>query len=242
MHEAARSGGSDPVAQMRRRLDELLAAGGAITGPVRGFRPDESDPQRARPAGSGGPAPGRPPRGSASDSVGDDPGETVEQAKEACLRLLAVRARSRAELARRLSAKGFPTDVADAALDRLAEVGLIDDAGFAREWVRQRHGFSGKGRQALAQELRRKGVAAEDAAPALDAVTADDEYDRATALVRRKLRTLPAGLDREKAMRRLVGMLARRGYGHGVAYAVVKAEWAAAGRDAVDVSDDLPLD
>ncbi|WP_459550297.1 recombination regulator RecX [Nocardia sp. X0981] len=219
-----------------------MAAGGGTTGPARGFRPDESDPQRARPAGSGTPAPGRPPRGTASHSPGDDPGGTVEQAKEVCLRLLAVRARSRAELARRLSAKGFPADTADTALDRLAEVGLIDDADFAREWVRQRHGFSGKGRQALAQELRRKGVAAEDAAPALDAVTTEDEYDRATVLVRRKLRTLPAGLEREKAMRRLVGMLARRGYGHEVAYAVVKAEWAATGRDAGAAEEAPPSD
>lgn len=237
MRDAARSGGADPVAQMRRRLDELLAAG---TGSARSSRPDESDPQRTRPAGSGGAAPVRSGEDGGSDSAGDPDG-TVEQAKEACLRLLAVRARSRAELARRLAAKGFSAEVAEAALARLAEVSLIDDAGFAREWVRQRHGFSGKGRQALAQELRRKGVAPEDAAPALDAVTADDEYDRATELVRRKLRTLPATVDREKAMRRLVGMLARRGYGHGVAYAVVKAEWEASGRgDAGDEGEELP--
>lgn len=114
-------------------------------------------------------------------------------------------------------------------LDRLAEAGLIDDADFARQWVQQRHGFSGKGRRALEQELRRKGVSQEDSAAALETVTADDEYERATELVRRKLRSLPTGLDREKAIRRLVGMLARRGYGHSVAYAVVKAEWDGSG-------------
>src|SRR5690606_35758700 len=109
-------------------------------------------------------------------------GGTVEQAKEACLRLLAVRARSRAELTRRLAAKGYTAEVADAALDRLAEVGLVDDAAFAEQWVTARHTYSGKGRQALAQELRRKGVAPEDSAAALSAVSDDDEHARATEL------------------------------------------------------------
>lgn len=220
----ARTETTDPVAQMRRRLDELLAAGGVATDPARSPWPDEPDPQRARPAD---------PRSPADAPTGGGPGEDaqggLEQAKEAALRLLAVRARSRAELAQRLSAKGYSLEVAEQALGRLAEVGLIDDADFARQWVRQRHGLSGKGRRALEQELRRKGVSQEDSAAALDTVTADDEYERATELVRRKLRSLPAGLDREKAIRRLVGMLARRGYGHSVAFAVVKSEYEAAG-------------
>ncbi len=227
MNQRAVSGGSeqsDPVAEVRRRLDEILAAGGRSTGSGRGDRVDESDPQRTRPpdsGDSGGPS-----------GIGGSPSDgSLEQAKEACLRLLAVRARSRGELAQRLAAKGFAADVTGRALDRLAEVGLVDDAEFARQWVRQRHTFSGKGRQALAQELRRKGVAPDETAAALADITDDDEHVRATELVRRKLRTLPAGLDQEKAIRRLVGMLARRGYGHSVAYSVVKAEWEASGAD-----------
>ncbi|WP_309234457.1 recombination regulator RecX [Nocardia sp. XZ_19_385] len=153
-------------------------------------------------------------------------GGTVEQAKEACLRLLAVRARSRAELAQRLAAKGYTPEITEQAMSRLADVGLIDDAAFAAEWVHARHTFSGKGKQALAQELRRKGVAQSDSAPALEAISSDDEAARATDLVRRKLRTLPANLDREKTIRRLVGMLARRGYPQSVAFTVVKAELA----------------
>ncbi|MEV0292769.1 recombination regulator RecX [Nocardia sp. NPDC050710] len=164
--------------------------------------------------------------GSERDAERTPQGGTVEQAKEACLRLLAVRARSRAELAQRLAAKGYTADITDRALDRLAEVGLIDDAAFAEQWVHSRHTFSGKGKQALAQELRRKGVAQVDAAPALEAITFDDEAARATDLVRRKLRTLPRDLDRDKTIRRLVGMLARRGYSQSTAFAVVKAELA----------------
>ncbi|WP_228003252.1 recombination regulator RecX [Nocardia australiensis] len=168
-------------------------------------------------------------------------GGTVEQAKDACLRLLAVRARSRAELAQRLAAKGFTAEVSESALARLTDVGLIDDAAFAEEWVHARHTFSGKGKQALAQELRRKGVAQSDAAPALAAITADDEESRAIDLVRRKLRTMPANLDRDKAIRRLVGMLARRGYNQSTAYRVVKAELAAHGSaaDAENLPDSL---
>ncbi|MEV0246155.1 recombination regulator RecX [Nocardia sp. NPDC050712] len=154
-------------------------------------------------------------------------GGTVEQAKEACLRLLAVRARSRAELAQRLATKGYTPEITEEALSRLAGVGLIDDAAFAAEWVHARHTFSGKGKQALAQELRRKGVDRADSAAALDAISSDDEAERAADLVRRKLRSIPAGLDREKVLRRLVGMLARRGYSQSLAFTVVKAELAA---------------
>ncbi|MEV4125147.1 recombination regulator RecX [Nocardia sp. NPDC049707] len=161
-------------------------------------------------------------------------GGTVEQAKEACLRLLAVRARSRAELAQRLAAKGFTPEITERALDRFTEVGLIDDVAFAEQWVHSRHTFSGKGKQALAQELRRKGVSQSDAASALDAITADDEEQRATELVRRKLRTMPTNLDRDKIIRRLVAMLARRGYNQSTAFTVVKAELAQAQSDAAD--------
>ncbi|NEW39373.1 recombination regulator RecX [Nocardia cyriacigeorgica] len=187
---------------------------------------------------------GRSRAAAPSDETADssDSGGTVEQAKDACLRLLAVRARSRAELAQRLAAKGYTAEVSEHALDRLAEVGLIDDAAFAQEWVQSRHTYSGKGRQALAQELHRKGVSKDDADSALSAVTADDEHDRATELVRRKLRTMPANLDRDKAIRRLVGMLARRGYNPSTAYTVVKAELDATGSEPFAPDDARPLD
>jgi|GEM_PF-343793 len=155
-------------------------------------------------------------------------GGTEAQAKDVCLRMLSDRARSRAELADKLAAKGFTPEIAERALDRLAEVGLIDDAAFAEQWVHSRHTFSGKGKKVLAQELRRKGVDPEDAAPALDAISGDDERARAVDLVRQKLRTLPSNLDRDRATRRLVGMLARRGYNPSTAYSVVTAELATA--------------
>ncbi len=151
-------------------------------------------------------------------------GGTEAQAKELCLRLLTDRARSRAELAEKLAGKGFATEVGERVLDRLAEVGLVNDAAFAEQWVHSRHTYAGKGKKAIALELRRKGVDPADAEPALAGVTAESEIDHAAELVRRKLNSLPPDLDRDKATRRLVGMLARRGYSQSTAYAVVKEE------------------
>lgn len=145
-----------------------------------------------------------------------------EQAHAVCLRLLTVRARTRAELAGQLAKRGYPDDVAEAVLDRLAAVGLIDDEDFAAQWVRSRQQHAGKGKRALAAELRTKGVDGDVIAAALDGIDAGAERVRAEQLVERKLRreTLTDG-DDAKVMRRLVGMLARRGYGQSMAVAVV---------------------
>jgi regulatory protein len=117
---------------------------------------------------------------------------------------------------------GYPDEVAETVLSRLVSVGLVDDEDFAAQWVRSRHTYSGKGKRALAAELRTKGVDAEVIAAALDGIDADAERGRAEQLVERKLRreVLAEG-DDPKVMRRLVGMLARRGYNQTMAVAVV---------------------
>jgi regulatory protein len=117
---------------------------------------------------------------------------------------------------------GYPDEVAETVLSRLVSVGLVDDEDFAAQWVRSRHAYSGKGKRALAAELRTKGVDAEVIAAALDGIDADAERGRAEQLVERKLRreVLAEG-DDPKVMRRLVGMLARRGYNQTMAVAVV---------------------
>lgn len=177
----------------------------------------------------------------AAGSGGAAGGGSETQAKDVCLRLLTDRARSRAELTQALAKKGFDPAVADRALDRLVSVGLIDDAAFAEQWVHSRHNYSGKGRQALAVELRRKGIGQFEAEQALAQITGDDERERATELVRRKLRTLQVPADpaeRDKAIRRLVGMLARRGYGQALAFGVVKSELARSGAGTDDLIDE----
>lgn len=158
----------------------------------------------------------------------DDP-DREEQAHAYCLRLLTARARSRAELAGKLTQRGYTEPVAQRVLDRLAKVGLVDDEDFAEQWVRSRHLYAGKGKRALAAELRRKGVDNEVITSTLSDIDAGAERDRAEQLVRDRLRR--EKLDDEpgselKVKRRLVGMLARRGYNQSMALDVVTVELA----------------
>nr|WP_245797757.1 regulatory protein RecX [Corynebacterium frankenforstense] len=156
--------------------------------------------------------------------------ETEEEAKaavrERALGLLDQRARSRAELRGRLKDKDFDSDVIDAVLDDLAGAGLIDDAAFAREWVRQRASRRGKSRRMLDHELERKGVGAGERAAALDQIDPEDERERALTLARKKARSVrevPADRrERDKALRRIVGVLARRGFPEGMSLALAR--------------------
>ncbi len=154
-------------------------------------------------------------------------------AREICLRLLTERSRTRRELARALRERGVPDEAAGVVLERFDEVGLIDDAAFAGQWVRSRHNQRGLARRAIAVELRRKGVADDVADEALAEVDAASEERRARELVVGKLRTMPADTPERRAgaARRLVGMLARRGYPSGIAYRVVRDALAAHGAD-----------
>jgi regulatory protein len=121
--------------------------------------------------------------------------------------------------------------VADRVLDRFTEVGLVDDKAYAESYVAGRHAGRGLARRALAQELTRKGVAPETAAMALETVDPTTEEQTARALVTKRLPAL-AGLPADVAERRLVAGLARRGYGPGLAYRVV--------RDAMGDATDRP--
>jgi regulatory protein len=136
---------------------------------------------------------------------------------------LVGRARSRRELADKLAQRHVPEELATRLLDRFEEVGLVDDAAFAHSWVEGRHAARGLAPRALAQELRRKGVADEVARDALDQLGVDELEEAARALIRKKLRSLERFDDATKT-RRLVGLLARKGYSPGFAYAVVKEE------------------
>lgn len=146
---------------------------------------------------------------------------------------LTGQARSRKELSDKLSSRDVPPEIATRLLDRFEEVGLINDEAFAKAWIESRQPSKGLARRALAQELRRKGIEDEVARAALDEIDPDDEEATARELVRKKLRSL-RGVDDTAATRRLVGMLARKGYGSGLAFAVVREELASFGRDAAE--------
>ena len=171
------------------------------------------------------------------DPVTTGPAEDQEAvARKILLDQLTGQARTRSELAGKLAKKGVPDALATRLLDRFEEVGLVDDEAFARSWVQSRQPGKGLARRALAQELRRKGVDDEVAQVALDEVDPDDEVEAARTLVRRKLRT--AGrLERDVAVRRLTGMLARKGYPAGVCFRVVREELATLGHDTDDVHE-----
>jgi len=149
-----------------------------------------------------------------------------EQARALCLRLLTARARTRAELAGQLAKRGYPDDVSSRVLDRLTDVGLVNDADFAEQWVRSRRQHAGKGKRALAAELHTKGVDGDVIAAALGGIDAAAERDRAVDLVRNRLRRENLDGDQTKVARRLVAMLARRGYNQTLAFDVVGTEMA----------------
>ncbi|MFT4126436.1 MAG: regulatory protein RecX [Gordonia sp. (in: high G+C Gram-positive bacteria)] len=148
---------------------------------------------------------------------------------DAALRLLGVRARSAAEMIERLTRRGFDADTVDDVMRRLRAAGLLDDADFATEWIRSRHANAGRGRLALRHELRAKGVDAAIIEDALAGIEPDDERTSAVALVARKLTPsliADAGAgpaERDQVLRRLVGMLLRRGFASSLAFDVAAA-------------------
>jgi regulatory protein len=180
--------------------------------------------------------------GSPEDEMGDP--EAV--ARGVCLRALTGAPKTRQQLAELLAGRGVPEDAAETVLDRFTEVGLIDDAAFARAWVSSRQSGRGLARRALSAELRAKGVDPELAAEAVLAVDDDDERETARRLVDRKVGAMRR-LDRATATRRLMGMLARKGYSGGLAAAVVRealddagANGSVAGFDELDEDSLLP--
>jgi regulatory protein len=168
-----------------------------------------------------------------ADPEFDQAADPAQVARTILLDKLSGQPRTRAELADLLAEREIPDEVADEVLDRFTEVGLIDDAAFANAWVESRHRGRGLGKRALAQELRRRGVDDELARDALDELEPDQEEATARELVRKKLRSMRS-LERQVAMRRLIGMLARKGYPGGLAMTIVKQELAAS-------DEELPL-
>ena len=162
-----------------------------------------------------------PVEGSLQDRGSDEASDPAARARAICLRLLTGSAKTRGQLADALRKREIPDDVAEEVLSRYEEVGLIDDAAFAEAWVESRHRGRGLARRALATELRSRGVDSEVVAEAVAQLDPEQEAATARALVERKLRST-AGLDRQVRMRRLGGMLARRGYPEGLAMRVVR--------------------
>ena len=213
--------------------DDLHGDGGAYGDLARGDGRARGGRGRGRRRGFGEPADGPQDGGSSSSSraeKGESPADPVERARAICLRLLTGTPRTRKQLADALRKREIPEDVADEVLSRFEEVGLIDDSAFADAWVESRHHGRGLARRALAQELRTRGVDSSLIDEAVGQLDAEQEEATARELVSRKLRAT-RGLDRDKRLRRLAGMLARKGYCEGMALRVVRQELEDEGED-----------
>ncbi|NLU65688.1 recombination regulator RecX [Streptomyces sp. HNM0574] len=167
--------------------------------------------------------------------------DPAERARAICLRLLTGTPRTRQQLADALHKQEIPEDIAEEVLSRFEEVGLIDDAAFADAWVESRHHRRGLARRALARELRTKGVESAVIDEAVGQLDPEQEAETARDLVDRKLRST-RGLDRDKRIRRLAGMLARKGYAEGLALRVVRQALEEEGDDAEELDHYLPDD
>ncbi|MDQ6656816.1 MAG: recombination regulator RecX [Actinomycetota bacterium] len=155
-------------------------------------------------------------------------GPDSARARDIVLRQLAAAPRPRAVLAQKLRSGEIPEDVAALVLDRFQQVGLIDDRAYAELYVTAKHRDRALGRHALRAELRRQGVAEDDFADAVAEVDTGAEARRAAELVGKRVASaMAAGPD--AARRRLLGLLARRGYTSSLATAVVESAIASFG-------------
>jgi regulatory protein len=176
-----------------------------------------------------------------AETSGTEPADQQARARQICLQLLTAKARTRAELAAALARRGIDELTAHQILARFGEVGLIDDAAFAESYVHSGHAYRGLGRRALAAQLRRRGVDERTTGEAVAAVDHTAEEEMARTLVRRRLSGGASIADEATMVRKLVGMLARRGYPEGMSYRVVREELRAAGHG-TELLDNVDLD
>lgn len=160
--------------------------------------------------------------------------EAADAAKQVLLRRLSHAPRTRKELAKDLRDKDISDEVANVALDRFEEVGLINDQALASNYVSSQHQRKGLGKNALRQQLRAKGVSDEVALEAISQITDDQEFQAAFALACKKIRSLQRD-DAKTQLRKIVSVLARKGYSSNLAFRVAKEV-------ITDLPDGLPLE
>lgn len=213
-----------PAADRLSAAREALAAAEAAAS-ASGLRPAAASRDPRGPHGPGeltaphGPRPAGGPDGSGGPREAEPDPHAI--ARRIVLRQLAMGPRTRRQLEDKLRDRGADPQVAARVLDRMGEVGLVDDEAYVEMYVRSRQETKGLASSALRHELRSKGVADEVIDSALEEIDPEREKEQARSLVARRLRTM-RGLDREVQTRRLAGFLARKGYGAGVSYQVIR--------------------
>lgn len=200
----------ESVDELRAAMYEILSAPAAAA-PTRKERKEAREARRAaRESAEGG-------------ELSED--QWREKARGILLRQLTTSDKTAKQLKDKLLEKECPEEIADEVIERYAEINLVDDERFAKTWVAARARSRGLARGAIKRELRTKGVDDETAAEALEQIDDEAEEQRARELVRAKLRPESMGVDRDRALRRLVGMLGRKGYNGGMAFKVAREEW-----------------
>ena len=156
------------------------------------------------------------------------------RAKTIVYNQLAYSAKTRGQLRKKLQAEGFEAELIEPLLDKFEAAKLIDDAEYAQTFVAQKSRTKKLSRAALRRELAERGVRGEEAENALAQRTDEQERGDAAELVRKKLRPgmdLSDRAEKDKVTRRLLGMLARRGYSSSVSMSVIREELAAYGAE-----------
>ena len=156
------------------------------------------------------------------------------RAKTIVYNQLAYSAKTRGQLRKKLQAEGFDAELIEPLLDKFEAAKLIDDAEYAQTFVAQKSRTKKLSRAALRRELAERGVRGEEAENALAQRTDEQEREDAAELVRKKLRPgmdLSDRAEKDRVTRRLLGMLARRGYSSSVSMSVIREELAVYGAD-----------
>ena len=156
------------------------------------------------------------------------------RAKTIVYNQLAYSAKTRGQLRKKLQAEGFEAELIEPLLDKFEAAKLIDDAEYAQTFVAQKSRTKKLSRAALRRELAERGVRGEEAENALAQRTDEQEREDAAELVRKKLRPgmdLSDRAEKDRVTRRLLGMLARRGYSSSVSMSVIREELAVYGAE-----------
>ena len=250
---AGRSSGSNLFREGSSLNEELTPAEEAL---IRGIAEEEAQGVgigKRRAASAGSPKGGSPTRGFQKGSASSQAEGAVTswkqkvraaraaeetdpytRAKTIVYNQLAYSAKTRGQLRKKLQAEGFDAELIEPLLDKFEAAKLIDDAEYAQTFVAQKSRTKKLSRAALRRELAERGVHGEEAENALAQRTDEQEREDAAELVRKKLRPgmdLSDRAEKDRVTRRLLGMLARRGYSSSVSMSVIREELAAYGAE-----------
>lgn len=250
---AGRGSGSNLFREGSSLNEELTPAEEAL---IRGIAEEEAQgvgTGKRRAASAGSPKGGSPTRGFQKGSASSQAEGAVTswkqkvraaraaeetdpytRAKTIVYNQLAYSAKTRGQLRKKLQAEGFDAELIEPLLDKFEAAKLIDDAEYAQSFVAQKSRTKKLSRAALRRELAERGVRGEEAESALAQRTDEQEREDAAELVRKKLRPgmdLSDRAEKDRVTRRLLGMLARRGYSSSVSMSVIREELAAYGAE-----------